>query len=367
MYPVLLGEGIWALPSYFTMLMIGFFVGTLLMRREAIRTGIDPVKTVDLCFALVIASIAGARLAHILFDGFFMDYVWLCFDPNRLAEHLPNGKACVASAQCLSAQNKGYNIGALCVDGNCIPERDCLRPLKFWAGGLTYYGGFLLAIATAFFLSRRWKWSFLKLTDLAAPIIAMGLAFGRMGCFLAGCCFGKVTDVPWAIRFPQYSDAWKRHRELFYDALVAQHHELGEWLSLPVHPTQLYELFGSLIIFAYLWLTRKKPHRPGHQLAILLIAYGILRFVIEFWRDDDRGGVLLSTSQWISIPLVIGGIILIVWGRLKKPVVADSQASVADDQASLNEKLPDDAAVNSKNAANSGDKSSNAQNKRKII
>lgn len=328
------------------------------MRREAIRTGIDPVKTVDLCFALVIASIAGARLAHILFDGFFMDYVWLCFDPNRLAEHLPNGNACVDSVQCLSAQNKGYNIGALCVDGNCIPERDCFRPLKFWAGGLTYYGGFLFAIATAFFLSRRWKWSFLKLTDLAAPIIAMGLAFGRMGCFLAGCCFGKVTDVPWAIRFPQYSDAWKRHREQFYDALVAQHNELGEWLSLPVHPTQLYELFGSLLIFAYLWLTRKKPHRPGHQLAILLITYGILRFVIEFWRDDDRGGVLLSTSQWISIPLVIGGIILIIWGRRKKPVATEGTETT--DECS-----PDKNENNSKNADETTEKTSNIQDMEK--
>lgn len=325
MYPVLIGEGIWALPSYFTMLMLGFFVGTLLMRREAIRVGFDPVKTVDLCFALVIASIAGARLAHILFDGFFMDYVWLCIDPNELAEHLPSGKACTESAQCLAAQNKGYNIGANCIDGYCIPERDCLRPLMFWAGGLTYYGGFILAVATAWFLAHRWKWSFLKLSDMAAPIIALGLAFGRMGCFLAGCCFGKVTDVPWAIRFPQYSDAWKRHRDLYHDALVAQHDEIGEWLSLPVHPTQLYELFGSLAIFAFLWFTRKHTSFSGQKIAILLIAYGILRFIIEFWRDDDRGGVLLSTSQWISIPLCIIGVVLIIVGVRKKPTEAPKQ------------------------------------------
>ncbi len=317
MYPVLIGEGIWALPSYFTMVMLGFFIGSLMLRREAIRTGFDPVKTIDLCFALVIASIVGARIAHILFDGFLMDYVWLCFDPNELAQHLPNGSSCTDSAQCLSAQNKGYNIGANCIEGNCIPDRDCLRPFMFWAGGLTYYGGFILAVATALFLARRWKWPFLKLSDNAAPIIAMGLAFGRMGCFLAGCCFGKITDVPWAVRFPQYSDAWKRHRETAYDALVAQHEQIGEWLSLPVHPTQLYELFGALAIFIFLWVTRKNVKYEGQKLSILLIAYGILRFVIEFWRDDDRGGVLLSTSQWISIPLIILGVILIIRGRKK--------------------------------------------------
>ena len=317
MYPVLIGEGIWALPSYFTMLMLGFFIGALLMRREAVRVGFDPVKVVDLCFILVIASIVGARVAHILFDGFLMDYVWMCFDPTQLAEPLPNGAACTDSAQCLAAQNRGYNIGALCVEGDCMPERDCLRPFMFWAGGLTYYGGFILAVATAWFLARRWKWPFLKLADMAAPIIALGLAFGRLGCFLAGCCFGKVTDVPWAVQFPQFSDAYKRHREHMADALSAQHQVLGEWLSLPVHPTQLYELSGALVIFIALWLTRKKMQFEGQALAILLIAYGILRFICEIFRDDDRGGIWLSTSQWISIPLVLAGIIMLILGYKK--------------------------------------------------
>ena len=112
MYPVLLGEGIWSLPSYFTMLTLGFIVGAFLLRREAIRTGLNPVKIIDLSFYIVIASIVGARLAHVLFDGFLMDYIYLCFDPNQLALDLPNGKACVDSAQCVAAQNQGYNAPA---------------------------------------------------------------------------------------------------------------------------------------------------------------------------------------------------------------------------------------------------------------
>ncbi|MBQ9395257.1 MAG: prolipoprotein diacylglyceryl transferase [Proteobacteria bacterium] len=340
MYPVLIGEGIWALPSYFTMLMFGFFIGALLARREAVRVGFDPVKVIDLSFAIVIASIVGARLAHIFFDGYLMDYVWLCFGPEELAKSLPNGDACVSSAQCVTAQNQGYNIGANCVDGRCIPNQDCLRPFMFWAGGLTYYGGFILAVLTSWFLAHRWKWSMLKLTDMMAPIIALGLAFGRLGCFLAGCCFGKVTDVPWAIRFPQYSDAWKRHREQAYDALVAQHEQIGEWLSLPVHPTQLYELFGALALFAWLWLRRKKAAYRGQQLVILLIGYGILRFVIEFWRDDDRGGWLLSTSQWISIPLIVIGIVIAIWGRKKNRVVEDKVDESSEDSKHSEETSP---------------------------
>ena len=97
-----------------------------------------------------------------------------------------------------------------------------------------------------------------------------------------------------------------------------------------MHPTQLYELFGSLALFAFMWLTRKKAHFEGRQLSILLIGYGILRFVIEIWRDDDRGGMLLSTSQWISVPLILLGCYLIWRGKRAKPEVAESAESKAD-------------------------------------
>lgn len=316
MYPILIGEGVWSLPSYFTMVMLGFFIGAVLLRREAQRIGWDPVHAVDLVFVLVIASLFGARLAHVLFDGFLTDYFYLCFDPDVLAQNLPNGAACASDGQCELAQDQGYNIGGLCKAGQCVPQRDCLRPFMFWAGGLTYYGGFICAVAAAWFAARRWKWPFLKLTDLTAPMIALGLAFGRLGCFLAGCCFGKRTDMPWGIRFPQYSDAYRHHRELFPGDLSLQHDLLGAWASLPVHPTQLYELVGALAIFAFLWFYRRKRIAyDGQAIAFLLIAYGILRFIIEIFRDDDRGGFILSTSQWISIPLIMIGVILIVRGR----------------------------------------------------
>ena len=330
MYPVLIGEGMWAVPSYFTMVTLGFIVCFTLFHREAGRLGWDQTKIIDLCFVLVIASLLGARIAHVLFDGYLMDYVYLCIDPHHLSQPLPGGGACTDSSQCVAAQNQGYDIGAICQDGGCEPERSCLRPLMFWAGGLTYYGGFILAILSALYLSHRWHWSFIRLCDMASPMIALGLAFGRLGCFLAGCCFGKVTDVPWAIRFPKYSDAWRHHRELFPDELARQTQAIGESLSLPVHPTQLYELFGALAIFAFLWLWRKRSKYAGQSLALLLILYGVLRFVIEIFRDDARGGIWLSTSQWISLPLIALGIVLIIRGRrassqATEPVSADNK------------------------------------------
>jgi len=319
MYPTLLGEGAWALPSYFTMLMIGFFVGAALLRHEAMHRGWSPVRIIDLSFVLFVAAIVGARVAHVLFDGFLMDYVHLCTDPTQLAKTLPSGEMCQASTQCLSAQQAGHDIGAVCREGVCIPERDCFRVLMFWAGGLTYYGGFILALVTAWFFARRMKWPFLELSDMAAPTIALGLAFGRLGCFLAGCCFGKLTNMPWGVHFPVHSDAWKHHREHFYEALQAQHAHTGEWMSLAVHPTQLYELFGALAIFAFLWFYRRKRLAyPGQSIAFLLISYGVLRFIIEFFRDDDRGGYILSTSQWISLPLILLGAMIAWLGHTQK-------------------------------------------------
>lgn len=316
MYPILVGEGVWALPSYFTLVMLGFFVCGILLRREFIRVGWDAVRAIDMVFALVVASLIGARLAHVLFDGYLSDYIYLCLDPSQLADLLPNGQACQSSNECIAAQNMGYNIGGICTDGHCVPERDCFRSLMFWSGGLTYYGGLILACVTAFFLCRRWKLPFLSFSDLTAPLVALGLAFGRLGCFLAGCCFGKTTDMPWGLRFPEMSDAFKHHRDLYPDALSAQFAETGIWASLPVHPTQLYECFGALALFAFLWFYRRKRIAfEGQALGELLSSYAVLRFVIEIWRDDVRGGYLLSTSQWISIGTLIFGIALIIHGR----------------------------------------------------
>lgn len=315
MYPVLFGEGVWALPSYFTMVMVGFVVGISLARRQAEQAGWNVTKVIDLSLIILVMSILGARLTHVVFDGYLHEYIELCRDPQSLAKLLPSGAQCTSDAACVMAQNTGADIGENCIDGYCVPTRDCFRALKFWSGGLTYYGGFVFAFLTSVFLTRCWRMSFLKFADFAAPAIAIGVAFGRIGCFLAGCCFGKVTDVPWAVKFPLGSDAWKHQKDQLYDLLVAQHEATGQWTSLPVHPTQLYEALGCICIFLFIWFVLRKKKLPkGISIAFLLISYGVVRFIIEFFRDDMRGGYILSTSQWISIPLVLLGVGLIIRG-----------------------------------------------------
>lgn len=106
MYPILVGEGVWALPSYFTLVMLGFFVCGILLRREFMRVGWDAVRAIDMVFALVVASLIGARLAHVLFDGYLSDYIYLCLDPSQLADLLPNGQACQSSNECIAAQDR---------------------------------------------------------------------------------------------------------------------------------------------------------------------------------------------------------------------------------------------------------------------
>jgi phosphatidylglycerol:prolipoprotein diacylglycerol transferase len=147
---------------------------------------------------------------------------------------------------------------------------------------------------------------------MAGMVVPVGLTFGRMGCTLAGCCFGKAWDSSWALSFPGQSPAseaqWK-------DKLLQQPSEP----SLPVHPTQLYEALASLAIAAFLTLYLHERKRYDGQIFLAFMAlYAGARFVIEFFRDDDRGGLLgLSTSQLIGLILI--GIAGYLHTRLSKP------------------------------------------------
>jgi phosphatidylglycerol:prolipoprotein diacylglycerol transferase len=201
----------------------------------------------------------------------------------------------------------------------CHPkETDCFAWAKFWAGGLTYYGGFIGASISAYYLLKRDRFPFWKAADMAGFAVPLGLAFGRMGCLLAGCCFGVTTDVPWALTFPGHSPAsesqWKTH---LLPSLASP--------SLPVHPTQIYESAASLAISAVCVLAIH-PHKryDGQVFASFVALYAAARFILEFWRDDDRGGFAhLSTSQLLGIAFVAAAIALhVVRSRGRRPVHA---------------------------------------------
>lgn len=277
-------------PSYFVMQLTGFMFATAIGAIWAKRIGQDPDVIIDLGLAMLLAGFAGARIASVIADGYFWDYVHLCTDPSKVNWWITQG-------ECLSSNYNGVWDAAKAV---CHPtHRDCWAWAKFWAGGLTYYGGFIGGSLAAWWLLKRDRFPFWKAADMAGLVVPVGLGFGRMGCLLAGCCFGKTTNVPWALVFPPNSPASEMQYKqgLISTPLIR---------SLPVHPTEIYESAASLLIAAFLILYLHGRKRYDGQIFLAFVAlYAIVRFILEFWRDDARGGLLgLSTSQFIGVLLL---------------------------------------------------------------
>ncbi|HSQ64189.1 MAG TPA: prolipoprotein diacylglyceryl transferase [Polyangiaceae bacterium] len=277
-------------PAYFVLLLTGFLFATASGAAWAKRIGRDPDVIVDLGLAMMLSGVAGSRILHVLADGYFWDYVHLCTDPGRVVWPLDR-------ATCVSAEYKGVWDAAT---SQCHPgSSDCFAWAKFWAGGLTYYGGLVGAAIAAFYLLRRDKFPFWKAADMAGFTVPLGLAFGRMGCLLAGCCFGSTCELPWALSFPPRSPASESQAK---EHLLST---MNVW-SLRVHPTQIYESLASIAIAAacLLWVHPRKRY-DGQVFAAFLALYAVARFLLEILRRDDRGGVFgLSTSQLIGVGLL---------------------------------------------------------------
>lgn len=277
-------------PSYFVLLVSGFLFATAAGVLWARRIGENADAVVDLGLAMLLAGVVGARLLHVIADGHFMDYVHMCSAPSEVDWPL-------SRSECLSADYDGVWDSARSV---CHPKTaDCFAWAKFWAGGLTYYGGLIGATGAAWFVLKRDRFPFWKAADMAGFAIPLGLAFGRMGCLLAGCCFGATCTLPWAVSFPWRSAA---SEEQFRDHLLLSS---NAW-SLPVHPTQIYEAAASLGIAAFclLYLSPRKRY-DGQVFAAFLALYAAARFLLEIVRRDDRGGFLgLSTSQGLGLLLI---------------------------------------------------------------
>lgn len=185
-----------------------------------------------------------------------------------------------------------------------------------WRGGLVFYGGPLLAaVGLAIYATIKHE-RISNLLGFCVVFIPLGHAFGRIGCFFHGCCFGALCENALGVRFPQGSPAWL--------------HQVGSHLisaravkSLPVYPTQLLEAAGCLVLFIVLWTCYRKASegvRAWLCLGVYMVCYALLRFGIEILRDDPRGAFVLglSFSQWISLGLLVaGGLCLAVgyWER----------------------------------------------------
>ena len=296
------------IPAYFALLTLGFVLATWLLARWAKRSGLDHEIMIDLGLISVLAGVAGARVLHVIADGYFWDYVHLCTDPSRVLW------STVASAgECKELEGAWNAQLAQCH----AVQRDCFAWAEFWNGGLAYYGGLIAAVGVDLWFLRRERFPLGKACDAAATVIPLGLFFGRLGCFFGGCCFGKVSDSRLALSFPAFSAASEKQ---FRDGVLAS----KGLPSLPVHPTQLYEAAGSLAIAAFLALYLHPRKRfDGQVLLAFLALYAALRFALEYLRDDDRGALLgLSTSQLIGAVIAIG--VALAWTKLGRGTRADT-------------------------------------------
>jgi len=181
--------------------------------------------------------------------------------------------------------------------------------LDFLRSGGVYYGGFLGGILALAILIRYYKFSFWKVADAFAPGVALGQFFGRQGCFSAGCCWGKPTDLFWGVHFT----------ELGHESTGVPITDAAGG-ALHLHPTQLYESFAMLAVFGILFYLHKRKRFDGQVLIGYMILYPIVRFVIEFFRDDPRGDLFglttlsgLSTSQIISLIVAAGAVCFMIY------------------------------------------------------
>jgi phosphatidylglycerol:prolipoprotein diacylglycerol transferase len=283
-------------PSYFMLLLSGFLFATTMGVVWARRIGENPDVIVDLGLFTLLVGGAGARLLHVFADGYFWDYVHLCTDPSLVDAHL-------TKVDCLAADYGGVWDAARNV---CHPGKaDCFAWAKFWAGGLTYYGGFIGAAWASWYLLKRDGFPYWRAADMAGFVVPVGLAFGRMGCLLAGCCFGLETHSALGLVFPKNSPASESQ---FKAGHLANMH----LPSLPVLPTQLFESAASLAIAAFcLFYVHPRKRYDGQVFLAFVALYASARFVLEIWRSDDRGGVLgFTTSQLIGLALATAAVLL---------------------------------------------------------
>ena len=239
--------------TYGLMIAIGFLLGIYTVRKLASQNKINPDLVSDLSFWLLVFGFLGGRTLFVI---------------TRLDYFIQNP----------------------------------LDIVKVWEGGLVFFGGLISATLYALYFFYKNKLSAWKMIDVLTPGLVIAHAFGRLGCLGAGCCYGRPTDVPWAIRL---------------DSELVDFHLRG----IPIHPTQLYESTSLFILFAGLIYLGKKKRFDGQVGLTYFMLYPIIRSIIEIYRGDSiRGFIIeniLSTSQFISI-LVFVGAALTLYYRLKK-------------------------------------------------
>ena len=194
--------------------------------------------------------------------------------------------------------------------------------LAIWQGGMSFHGGFLGVLIALWLYARNRNKRWLEVTDFVAPLVPLGLAFGRLGNFINGELWGRVTSAtaPWAVYFPQAAaedKAWITAfpQEAAARGLAAIYERVG---MLPRHPSQLYEsALEGLVLFALIWLYARNRRPLGAVSGLFLIGYGSFRFLVEYAREPDSFlGMLalgMSMGQWLSLPMIVIGVLMMFW------------------------------------------------------
>jgi phosphatidylglycerol:prolipoprotein diacylglycerol transferase len=250
MYPRLFELGPVTVYTYGVLLAAAYLLGLRLAMVRAKARGLDSNRVLDLGIYIIISALIGAKLLLLV-----TDFRTFTSDPREL--------------------------------------------LTLARSGGVFYGGLILAVVVALVYIRRIGLPLWTTCDVFAPGIAIGHVVGRFGCLFAGCCFGKPTTMPWGITFT--------------DNFAATN--VGTPLGVPLHPTQLYEAGAEALILVLLLTTeRKGRYFPGRTFWLYMLLYAISRFIIEFFRGDERGAVgMFSTSQFISVLLAPLAVAMLVY------------------------------------------------------
>ncbi|MBW1771304.1 MAG: prolipoprotein diacylglyceryl transferase [Deltaproteobacteria bacterium] len=253
MYPTLLTLGPLNIHTYGLFIAIGFIIGLLVAMHIGKSEGFQSGQVLDMGFIVILCAIIGSRLAYVLLNiSYYVDHP--------------------------------------------------LDIFKMWQGGLVFSGGLVaVALAMIWYLKRR-HLPFWKVGDLFAPAIAIGQGIGRMGCFMAGCCYGKPTGMPWGMIFTDPNTLATR--------------------NIPLHPTQLYAALSGILIFAVLMVLRAKRKFEGQVFLWFLILHSTSRLLMERLRGDDRGlipGTEMSVTQLIALLILMTAVVALMIMTSRKP------------------------------------------------
>ncbi len=256
MHPILISIGSFHLPTYGTLLVLAILAGIFTAIRLGRRVGLDSGLILDFCTWVMLVALVGAKVLMVLSEwSYYRD------NPGEI-----------------------FSLSTL------------------MAGGV-FYGGFLAALFFTLWYVQVQKLSFWKMADVLVPGVALGQSIGRLGCFSAGCDYGKPTQVWWGVVFTS----------------PFAHDVAGVPLGIRLHPTQLYESFATFLIFGILLWQFPRRRREGGLFLIYVGLYAVARFFLEYLRGDaDRGFVfhhLLSTSQFIALLVLAGVATAGIWRR----------------------------------------------------